>query len=47
MRLLTLLCALVTIGSISACGVKPNNLEKPDGKEHVVYPRTYPAPETD
>jgi hypothetical protein len=47
MRFFPLLCVLLSLGLLSACGVKPKNVEKPEGKENVIYPRTYPSPETD
>lgn len=46
MRFFPLLCALLVFGSLTACGVKPHDVDKPEGKEDLVFPRTYPAPNT-
>lgn len=45
MRLAILsLCAILTL---AACGVKPSDVDPPQGEPRDEFPRTYPAPETD
>lgn len=41
-----LLSFMSLIFILSACGVKPKNVEKPASKSDVVYPKTYPDPNT-
>lgn len=38
------LCAILTL---TACGVKPPDVDPPQGEERDQFPRTYPAPEKD
>lgn len=44
---LFLLLSLITLASsVTACGIKPNNLEPPPGIEADKFPATYPDPIT-
>lgn len=40
--LVSTLCALLLL---AACGIKPRDVDPPQGAEHDTYPQVYPAPE--
>lgn len=45
MRLAMLsLCVILTL---TGCGVKPSDVDPPQGEERDEFPRTYPDPEND
>lgn len=39
--------SLCVILAVTGCGVKPRDVDPPQGKENDQFPRTYPDPEND
>lgn len=35
--------ALLAIVTLSACGIKPNELKPPEGSKKTDFPKTYPS----
>ena len=40
------LCGVMLL-FLGACGIKPSNVEPPDGATNDTFPQTYPNPQTD
>ena len=42
-----IICMFMVVLCLSACGVKPKDVDPPKGAEDSHFPRTYPDPSTD
>ena len=38
---------MIVLLSLTACGIRPDEVDPPPGAEKVVFPRTYPDPSPD
>ena len=46
-RLQTFAILMLAVFLVASCGVRPSQLEPPEGSDKKAYPRVYPNPATD
>lgn len=47
MKNLNIICLFLVVGVLCACGIKPKNVDAPNGAAKNTFPATYPNPNTE